>query len=200
MHARLSYQQQHQQPTYVPRGPSEPRSVPLQATKTRSARKRVVVAVESDANMVGMLRDAHWGRRGQWRCERIEEEEGPSAGTAAAVEPLSAVFGSELYKRHHRPRPAQLLLLSTTTTSPVHINHTHDRDMANLLPRADSFNARTRGSSHIDFKTATTGVAAKAMRNELSRLVGTVQDSKQKKVSPHRSTPRSRRSSPSPLC
>ncbi|ETW80825.1 hypothetical protein HETIRDRAFT_440489 [Heterobasidion irregulare TC 32-1] len=54
--------------------------------------------------------------------------------------------------------------------------------MANLLPRADSFNARTRGSSHIDFKTATTGVAAKAMRNELSRLVGTVQDSKQKKA------------------
>ncbi|KAH9924868.1 UTP-glucose-1-phosphate uridylyltransferase [Fomitopsis serialis] len=40
-----------------------------------------------------------------------------------------------------------------------------------LMPKSDSFNARMRGSSHIDFKTATTGVAAKAMRNELSNLV-----------------------------
>ncbi|KAF9033242.1 UTP-glucose-1-phosphate uridylyltransferase [Hymenopellis radicata] len=39
--------------------------------------------------------------------------------------------------------------------------------------RADSFNARVRGTSHIDFKTATTGVAAKAMRNEISHLVAT---------------------------
>ncbi|KIJ40970.1 hypothetical protein M422DRAFT_209696 [Sphaerobolus stellatus SS14] len=45
-----------------------------------------------------------------------------------------------------------------------------------LMPKSDSFNARTRGSSHIDFKTATTGVAAKAMKNELSRLVQTVKD------------------------
>ncbi|EMD32022.1 hypothetical protein CERSUDRAFT_58921 [Gelatoporia subvermispora B] len=45
-----------------------------------------------------------------------------------------------------------------------------------LVPRSESFNARVRGSSHIDFKTATTGVAAKAMRNELSNLVRTVED------------------------
>jgi UTP--glucose-1-phosphate uridylyltransferase len=56
--------------------------------------------------------------------------------------------------------------------------------MATLAPRADSFNARVRGSSHIDFKTATTGVAAKAMRNEISRLVGTVEDPATKKVCP----------------
>jgi UTP--glucose-1-phosphate uridylyltransferase len=50
------------------------------------------------------------------------------------------------------------------------------------MPRSDSFNARVRGTSHIDFKTATTGVAAKAMRNEISRLVGTVQDPATKKA------------------
>ncbi|GJJ06605.1 hypothetical protein Clacol_000798 [Clathrus columnatus] len=52
----------------------------------------------------------------------------------------------------------------------------------NLMPRLDSFSSRTRGSSHIDFKTATTGVAAKAMKNELSRLVATVQDPNARKV------------------
>lgn len=51
-----------------------------------------------------------------------------------------------------------------------------------LMPRPDSFNARVRGTSHIDFKTATTGVAAKAMRNEISRLVSTVDDPQTKKV------------------
>ena len=44
------------------------------------------------------------------------------------------------------------------------------------------FNARARGTSHIDFKTATTGVAAKSMRNELSRLVSTIDDPATKKV------------------
>jgi UTP--glucose-1-phosphate uridylyltransferase len=52
------------------------------------------------------------------------------------------------------------------------------------MPRSDSFNARVRGSSHIDFKTATTGVAAKSMRNEISHLVGTVDDPQTKKVIP----------------
>jgi UTP--glucose-1-phosphate uridylyltransferase len=54
--------------------------------------------------------------------------------------------------------------------------------MANLIPRSDSFNVRVRGTSHIDFKTATTGVSAKAMRNELSRLVATVDDPIAKKA------------------
>ena len=54
--------------------------------------------------------------------------------------------------------------------------------MATLAPRTDSLNARVRGSSHIDFKTATTGVAAKAMRNEISRLVNTVEDPATKRV------------------
>ncbi|KAG5652400.1 hypothetical protein H0H81_005157, partial [Sphagnurus paluster] len=49
------------------------------------------------------------------------------------------------------------------------------------MPRSDSFNARVRGTSHIDFKTATTGVAAKSMRNEISRLVSTVDDAATKK-------------------
>ena len=51
-----------------------------------------------------------------------------------------------------------------------------------LMPKSDSFNARVLGASHIDFKTSTTGVAAKAMRNELSALVNTVRDSDTKKV------------------
>ncbi|KAI0645417.1 UTP-glucose-1-phosphate uridylyltransferase [Trametes meyenii] len=51
-----------------------------------------------------------------------------------------------------------------------------------LMPRSESFNARVRGASHIDFKTATTGVAAKAMRNELSALVNTVKDPETKKA------------------
>ena len=54
--------------------------------------------------------------------------------------------------------------------------------MDSLMPKSDSFNARVRGASHIDFKTATTGVAAKAMRNELSALVNTVKDPDTRKV------------------
>lgn len=53
---------------------------------------------------------------------------------------------------------------------------------ASLMPRTDSFNARVRGSSHIDFKTATTGISAKAMRNDISHLVGTVEDPTTKRV------------------
>ena len=48
------------------------------------------------------------------------------------------------------------------------------------MPRSDS--ARLRGQSQLDFKTATTGVAAKAMRNELSNLVKSVSDAQTKKV------------------
>lgn len=51
-----------------------------------------------------------------------------------------------------------------------------------LMPRSDSFNVRVRGASHIDFKTSTTGVAAKAMRNELSALVNTVKELETRKV------------------
>lgn len=53
-----------------------------------------------------------------------------------------------------------------------------------LMPRSESFNARVRGASHIDFKTSTTGVAAKAMRNELSGLVHTVKDHDTRNVRP----------------
>ncbi|KDQ57769.1 hypothetical protein JAAARDRAFT_35461 [Jaapia argillacea MUCL 33604] len=92
-----------------------------------------------------------------------------------------------LFKRHHKPRApltrtnSAPLLISTTTTSPVHINPSPT--IMSLTPqRAESFNARVRGSSHIDFKTATTGVAAKAMRNELSQLVSSVGDPQVKKA------------------
>ena len=52
--------------------------------------------------------------------------------------------------------------------------------MDSLMPKSES--SRLRGQSQMDFKTATTGVAAKAMRNELSALVNTVQESETKKV------------------
>lgn len=42
--------------------------------------------------------------------------------------------------------------------------------------------ARTRGASAIDFKSATTGVAAKAMRNELNKMVAEVKDPVQRRV------------------
>lgn len=44
-------------------------------------------------------------------------------------------------------------------------------------------NPRTRGASHIDFKSATTGVAAKAMRNELNKMVAEIEDPIARKVS-----------------
>ena len=56
--------------------------------------------------------------------------------------------------------------------------------MDSLMPRSES--SRLRGQSQMDFKTATTGVAAKAMRNELSNLVKTVQDPATKKVTSRR--------------
>lgn len=103
-------------------------------------------------------------------CEPISEEpESP------------AVSGP---RRHHRPRTlltrtnsAPQFLISTTTTSPVYFNMS-----ASLMPRSDSYPARVRGTSHMDFKAATTGVAAKAMRNELSTLVSTVSDPQTRKV------------------
>ena len=51
-----------------------------------------------------------------------------------------------------------------------------------MATRTDFLNARVRGSSHIDFKTAATGVAANVMRNEISRLVNTVEDPVTKRV------------------
>jgi UTP--glucose-1-phosphate uridylyltransferase len=117
-----------------------------------------------------------------------------------------------IYKRHHRPRPilprsssAPNLIDILLSDHPISLNQPHPHPppslpqpppqkksqrrlsgrngMASLLPRNDAFNARTRGASHIDFRTATTGVIGKAMRNELSQLVNTVQDSQTRKAS-----------------
>lgn len=52
-----------------------------------------------------------------------------------------------------------------------------------VMHRSESLNACVRGASHIDFKTATTGIAAKAMRNEISNLTKSVQDPDTKQVS-----------------
>ena len=107
-----------------------------------------------------------------------------------------------------RTTSAPASILSLTTTAPIHINNPRCAPcrpphraaltpfraaMASLMPnRAESFNTRTRGTSHIDFKTATTGVAAKAMRNELSHLVSTISDPQEKKVRPPRAAYASR--------
>ncbi|KZT19064.1 UDPGP-domain-containing protein [Neolentinus lepideus HHB14362 ss-1] len=124
---------------------------------------------------------AQWPQR-KSICEPITEE--PSSDLAAARSAPDPV-----YKRHHRPRAllsrtnSAPLLISTNTTLPVYINHPPSPAMSNTLaPKAEGLNARVRGSSHIDFKTATTGVTAKAMRNELSQLVSTVDDTQTKKA------------------
>ncbi|KAJ8522506.1 hypothetical protein ONZ45_g939 [Pleurotus djamor] len=118
--------------------------------------------------------------RNSWliHCEPIREQD----------EPLR--LQSTQHKRHHRPRAplprtqSAPQLISTNTTQPIHINHILVDTMSqdSLMPRTDSVSARVRGASHIDFKTATTGVAAKAMRNELSRLVSTVDEQTTKKA------------------
>jgi UTP--glucose-1-phosphate uridylyltransferase len=122
-----------------------------------------------------------------------------------------------VYKRHHRPRPiiprsssAPNLIDILLSDHPISLNQPHPHPppppspppqkrqqrrsseiigMASLLPRNDSFGVRTRGASHIDFRTATTGVIGKSMRNELSQLVNTVQDSQTRKASYLRSAP-----------
>jgi hypothetical protein len=117
-----------------------------------------------------------------------------------------------IYKRHHRPRSilprsssSPNLIDILLSDHPISLNQLHPlpslspplpspppqkllkqspkKKMANLLPRGDSIHARTRGASHIDFRTATTGVIGKATRNELSQLVNTVQDPQTRRVS-----------------
>ena len=128
------------------------------------------------------------------------------------VSPTTRLADSDhlsVYKRHHRPRPilprpssTPNLLDILLSDHPISLNHhplpsptlqkhppsprlpsslKSQQQMANLSPQ--SFNARTRGASHIDFRTATTGVIGKSMRNELSQLVNTVQDSQTRKAS-----------------
>ena len=88
-------------------------------------------------------------------------------------EPESVEF--EEFKRQHRHRPPRNRYLNQSILKYFSYSFT------SMSLRAE-FNARVRGTSHIDFKTATTGVAAKSMRNELSRLVSTIDDPVAKKV------------------
>ncbi|KAG6334948.1 hypothetical protein ID866_4146 [Astraeus odoratus] len=119
-------------------------------------------------------------------CQLIPEELGGLTSDLPASLHNHIDISSELLKRHHKPKPSPIRtvsdpqIVSTNTTQPVHIPNANT--MATLAPRTDSLSARVRGSSHIDFKTATTGVAAKAMRNEISRLVNTVEDPATKKA------------------
>ena len=97
-----------------------------------------------------------------WLCQPISEE------------PESVEF--EELKRHHRHRPPRNRYLNQPNFKSFSYTFT------SMSLRPETFNARVRGTSHIDFKTATTGVAAKSMRNELSRLVSTIDDPVAKKV------------------
>jgi UTP--glucose-1-phosphate uridylyltransferase len=54
--------------------------------------------------------------------------------------------------------------------------------MAESLTRSDTFGARVRVASHFDFKTSTSGVATKAMKNDISALVASVQDPQTRKA------------------
>ncbi|KAG7528453.1 hypothetical protein FFLO_06134 [Filobasidium floriforme] len=53
--------------------------------------------------------------------------------------------------------------------------------MSNQLKPSDA-SKRNRGSTTIDFQTASTGVAAKAMRNELNRMANNIQDPEAKRI------------------
>jgi UTP--glucose-1-phosphate uridylyltransferase len=112
-----------------------------------------------------------------------------------------------IYKRHHRPRPviprsssSPNLIDVLLSDHPFSLNQLHPlpplpplpqklskptakKKMASLNPPRSDYIARTRGASHIDFRTATTGVIGKAMRNELSQLVNSVQDPQTRKAS-----------------
>lgn len=157
MHARLSRQ------PGSGRGSSS-------STATASAIARFSLVVGSNTS------EASWTRPRKSICEPIYEE--PASDLPA--EDL------EIYKRHHRPRIpltrtlSAPQLISTTTTRPVHIGKSASATMDSLMPRSES--TRLRGQSQLDFKTATTGVAAKAMRNEISNLVRSVSDPQTKKA------------------
>ncbi|KAG1735131.1 UTP-glucose-1-phosphate uridylyltransferase [Suillus paluster] len=121
-------------------------------------------------------------RRASWKslCELIPEELNVLASDLSVPLHKHLDLSSEVFKRHHKPRSPLIrsqtepCYFSTATTKPIHIPSS--KTMATLSPNTNTLNARVRGSSHIDFKTATTGVAAKSMRNELSHLVSTVDD------------------------
>ncbi|KAH9986552.1 UTP--glucose-1-phosphate uridylyltransferase-domain-containing protein [Russula compacta] len=127
-------------------------------------------------------------------CERINEEKEDinfeiSSDPLDVLSPTSRLADCDhlsLYKRHHRPHHPNHLLPSIPPPQPPQKRSprltTTTKRMATLHPRTDAFNARTRGASHIDFRTATTGVIGKAMRNELSQLVNTVQDLQTRKA------------------
>ncbi|GBE81322.1 Probable UTP--glucose-1-phosphate [Sparassis crispa] len=158
MHTRLSYQKEQKRASFP--------------FPTRSSLSSPIAHLSLTSTFDGAVRKSI--------CEPINEE-GPTDD-----------LDLEIHKRHHRPRAPHptgsifpvgpVPLLSTTTTQPVYINHSQITMSDSLMPRSDSFAARVRGTSHIDFKTATTGVAAKAMRNDISNLVKSVQDQETKRA------------------
>ncbi|GJE94458.1 UTP--glucose-1-phosphate uridylyltransferase [Phanerochaete sordida] len=174
MHARLSMQPHSRRvegSAMAGTGTTTTTSLPAAV-----ARFSLLVGSSSEDNL--LYGERTWPRKSI--CEPIFEEPSPvaeSSDLAASPEDL------HIYKRHHRPRPkltrtqSAPQLISTSTTRPIYLNHP---SMDSLMPKSES--SRLRGQSQMDFKTATTGVAAKAMRNELSNLVKTVSDPATKKA------------------
>lgn len=154
-----------------------------------------------------------WHRRRSMICGPINEESESEHDLSPRASPTTRLADFDhlsVYKRHHRPRP--ILPRSSSTPNlldyllsdhPISLNHhplpsptrqkhppsprlssslKSQQQMANLL--SSSLSSRHRGTSHIDFRTATTGIQGKSMRNELSHLVNTVQDPQTKKASP----------------
>ncbi|KAI0305751.1 UTP--glucose-1-phosphate uridylyltransferase-domain-containing protein [Multifurca ochricompacta] len=155
-------------------------------------------------------RSMHCERINEEEKEDINIEISQDSDSLSPTTRLADFDHLSIYKRHHRPRPilprsssSPNLIDILLSDHPISLNHldpypphsspsypqqksksssSSTKQMATLLPRPDSFNVRTRGASHIDFKTATTGVIGKSMRNELSQLVNTVQDSQTRKA------------------
>ena len=109
----------------------------------------------------------------------------PSPISAPILEDPSEDLEDGLQERRHKkkynqPRPslprtlsAPDLLISTLTSPPT---HSHDLRDSPAMATLSTVSHRTRGASHFDFKTSTSGVATKAMKNELAHLVASVQD------------------------
>lgn len=139
--------------------------------------------------------------------EESETEDSPRTSPTTRLADFDHL---SVYKRHHRPRP--IIPRSSSTPNlldillsdhPIFLNHhpppsptlqkhppsprlpssfRSQQQMSNLLPSA-SLNPRTRITSHIDFRTATTGIIGQSVRNELAHLVSTVKDPQTRKAS-----------------
>jgi hypothetical protein len=113
------------------------------------------------------------------RPRPINPPSSPSSPSTNLIDILLSDHPICLNQLHSLPHFPPLLPLPSQKSS----KSTPTTPNKKMSLRPDSLSSRTRGASHIDFRTATTGVIGKAMRNELSQLVNTVHDPQTRKAS-----------------